>query len=215
MTCPLILRLPATPAEIRASFDRLVPDTESVDRVGRSMAQQRRRRYALLDVTPGRLPIARVSPVFTQRVDDFRNTSRRFAAMEPGVRDSRFLRRLVSEAVKRVSVAPGTCAWTVSVHQVRQIAWAGSPSDNAPEGVHRDGADVIVSAFVVARRNVRGGRSDVYAPDRKRIILNHTLEPDEGLLHEDRQLWHDVTRVWSPSIGHRDLFGLDMTAVPC
>lgn len=211
---------------IAESFERLVPDSVSVDADGQTMQHQRQRRYAAFDVHLTSVvseELTTVTPrdgvtTFAQEVEDFRNKTRVFEPLEAHVRDSHFLRRLIRT----------TCAWAaaakfgahatsihanVSVHQVRQITTMGMEADNAPEGVHRDGADFIISALVIGRHNVEGGHSTVYSPDKQTVLLAHTLQAGEGLFHEDRELWHDVTKIRTQAdsgVGYRDIIGLDI-----
>ena len=104
------------------------------------------------------------------------------------------------------------------MHQVRQIVGPNARrADNAPEGIHRDGADWIISALVVQRVGVLGGESVVYDPARRRLFRAR-LRAGEGLLQDDRQLWHDVSQIrLAPrhARGVRDLFGLDLFWIPC
>lgn len=112
---------------------------------------------------------------------------------------------------------------TLTFHQMGLITFAGEASTNAPEGIHRDGADYIVSALVVERDDVVGGESFVLAPDRETPLLRVTLGPGQGLfqadtrrdLREDQQLWHNVTPVElhdtdGDGKGQRNIFGFDI-----
>lgn len=112
---------------------------------------------------------------------------------------------------------------TITFHQMGLITFAGEESTNAPEGIHRDGADYIVSALVVERDDVTGGESIVLAPDKERALLRVTLAPGQGLfqadtrldLREDQQLWHNVTPVQlrdtdGDGKGTRNIFGFDI-----
>jgi hypothetical protein len=211
---------------ISESFENLVPDAVSVDANGASMHLQRQRRYGAFDVFIHKASRKELTNVtfregvtsFAQEVDDFRNATRSFEPLEPAVRDSEFLQGLIrttaSWAAASLFGAHSThIRANVSVHQVRQVARPGASSDNAPEGVHRDGADFIVSALVLGKRNILGGKSTVLSPDRKEVLLEHTLEAGEGIFHEDRELWHDITKVHvGPDMeyGYRDIIGLDI-----
>jgi hypothetical protein len=69
---------------------------------------------------------------------------------------------------------------------------------NAPEGIHQDGADYIVSALVLEKTNVVGAESRVYLEDDLiNPIYRQTLEPGQGILQSDNNspLWHTVTPV--------------------
>lgn len=113
---------------------------------------------------------------------------------------------------------------TVTFHQMGLEALAdGATPTNAPEGIHRDGADYIVSALVVERDDVEGGTSIILSPDRAQTLLTVTLEPGQGIFQADahyaipevRQLWHAVTPVQLHDTdgdrrGSRNVFGFDV-----
>ena len=92
---------------------------------------------------------------------------------------------------------------TLTFHQMGLITFQGEASTNAPEGIHRDGADYIVSALAVERDDVTGGESIALAPDKERPLLRVTLAPGQGIfqadmlatISEEDHLWHNVTPV--------------------
>ena len=102
----------------------------------------------------------------------------------------------------------------ITLHQVRQLAYPNSVgAHNSPEGIHRDGADFIVSAFVLNRKNVSGGESIIYNENKKQIYKT-TLNNNNGIFQEDQKLWHFVTPIQSidnKNIGLRDIIGLDIS----
>ena len=81
----------------------------------------------------------------------------------------------------------------------------------------QDGADYIVSALVIGRQAIQGGKSTVYGPDRTTRLLTVTLQPGEGLFHADAGsgLWHDVSGIEfdegsDSSEGVRNTLGIDI-----
>ena len=56
--------------------------------------------------------------------------------------------------------------------------------------------------------------SVVYGPDKRTVVLNATLQAGQGVFHDDRAFWHDVTKVRSRTRGYRDIFGLDIHSLP-
>ena len=83
-------------------------------------------------------------------------------------------------------------------------------------GIHQDGMDYIVSALVISRSNISGGRSIIYGNDKSTRILEVELCPGQGILQPDKntQLWHDVTPIQSLddiSAGSRSTLGFDFT----
>ncbi len=161
--------------------------------------------------------------IFHQDVLDYRGIPRIFERIEPKVIQSRWL----TDFIGQISAASillendkrQTCIYnnpinslTVDIHQVRQVAYPGEESHNSPEGIHRDGADYVVSAFVLNRLNVEGGDSVVYDSEKNQIYKT-TLKDGLGIFQEDRELWHYVSGISSVGdrMGFRDIIGLDIT----
>ncbi|MDY3245082.1 2OG-Fe dioxygenase family protein [Campylobacter sp.] len=46
----------------------------------------------------------------------------------------------------------------------------GKKSTNSPEGIHQDGMDFIMSAFVIDRKNINGAKSIIYENDKNKNI---------------------------------------------
>ena len=100
------------------------------------------------------------------------------------------------------------------------LCWRGAadsywhPNATRLRRIHRDGADYIISALVIGKQNIMGGTSTVFSPEMDEKLLEHELAAGEGLFHEDRQLWHDVTKIYpgpdATAYGYRDIFGLDV-----
>lgn len=222
---------------LRLSFNDLAVDLQTPD-----LRPTRLRRYANFDIDIHDDDAFHItdtqSTTFQQDVDDFRNAERAFAPMLPTTTtDPTFLHVLGQVAaltklqLRRTADNPNDVAklLNVSVHQVRLIAYPDTPAQpprytsNAPEGIHRDGADYIVSAFVMNRHNVRGGETVVYDNDAHGDqpadeLYRTTLEPSTLFFQEDRHLWHDVTPLHAAEtdpphtwLGYRDLLGLDVT----
>lgn len=128
-------------------------------------------------------------------------------------------------------IRPGVRELQMNVHQMVVYADVLADGNNAPEGVHQDGSDYIVSALVIERAGIIGGDSTVYGPrpeyigkgdftafDANRMMeyLAVTLHPGMGLFQADDKtpLWHNVTLVKeNPSIpppyGSRSIIGFD------
>jgi len=107
----------------------------------------------------------------------------------------------------------------VTMHLMFIFADALTEGDNAPEGIHQDGSDFIVSALVIERAGVTEGESVVYAFDKKTVLLRHTLEVGQGLFQADKNAyWHDVTPVREdpsvpPQYGNRSIIGFDINVI--
>ena len=99
----------------------------------------------------------------------------------------------------------------VDLHQVRQISYPELESSNSPEGIHKDGADYIISALVINRFNIIGGKSIIYNNNKDKIY-SKILDKNQGIFQNDRELYHTVTPIYSNTnyIGFRDLLGIDI-----
>lgn len=148
---------------------------------------------------------------------DYRTLPRTFAPLAKGVAEHPLFQQWLRAVGDQVRTArPEAERLQVACHQMRSVASPGRRSSNAPEGIHQDGADYIVSALVVERRGVAGGESRVYDENRE-VLLRRTLEIGEGLFQADAgsPLWHDVTSIaFDPESGEcegvRSIFGLDI-----
>jgi hypothetical protein len=111
-------------------------------------------------------------------------------------------KKLISTVVNKVSV---------DLHQVRQLAYPRLESHNSPEGIHRDGASYIVSAFVVNRANVGGGESIIY-DENKKEEYETILKRGHGMFMEDKVQYHYVEPIHALNncLGFRDILGIDI-----
>lgn len=83
------------------------------------------------------------------------------------------------------------------VHHTAVYCYPDQVSTNSPEGIHQDGMDYIVSALVIERKNISGGKSIIYGSDKKTKILQYELQEGQGLFQPDAgtDLWHEVTPI--------------------
>ncbi len=96
----------------------------------------------------------------------------------------------------------------IAVHQIRTVASIGEPGYPAPEGIHRDGVD-LVGVFCVNRANLVGGKSCLYKSKGERPIFTKVLNPGELLVFNDHQFFHFTAPVKAESSlqrGFRDVF---------
>lgn len=163
-----------------------------------------------------RLPLG----AFSQKTgtDDVRALERIFAELPEAVaNDPQFLRLIETLASLVKEIRSEAKSLDVTAHQVRIVARHRRAGDNAPEGVHQDGADYIVSAIVINKQGIRGGISTVYGSDKKTPYLQVSLAPGQGIFQADSgsPFWHDVTPIEldpksSGEEGFRDMIGFDM-----
>jgi hypothetical protein len=106
----------------------------------------------------------------------------------------------------------------IGVHQIRITAdrTMGNP---APEGIHRDGVD-LVGIACINRQQIEGGETHLYrsknqTPDRNPAFTK-ILEPGELLVVDDRQFFHFTTPVKAQSLqgGFRDVFVFTCPGLP-
>ena len=88
---------------------------------------------------------------------------------------------------------------------------------NSPEGIHQDGCDYIVSALVIERKEIAGGQSVVFGPDKSTEYLRHTLQDGQGIFQADEgsPLWHIVEPIQPETMGQaipgvRNIIGYDI-----
>jgi len=198
-------------------------DRNELDRIG--MTGRRKRSVARFNLLRGasRWDFERVpAEQYRQNVapGDPRALVRVFHEMETVVTEHPQVRHLMGCFAELVREQHPDCKrLRLNVHQMFVFADILSAGDNAPEGIHQDGADYIVSALVIERAGIVGGESIVYGLDKKTEYFRRTLAEGEGLFQSDRELWHYVTPVREnpavpPDYGHRSILGFDMEIVP-
>lgn len=204
---------------------RLMPtDMYEFDRIGITSRRKRSLARFMLHALPnGCWQIDRVHRLpFIQNVSDLRGKLRRvFAETNEFVTDYPDMRKLISKIADMVrELRPEARALELNLHLMYTFADLMSAGENAPEGIHQDGCDYIVSALVIERAGIVGGESIVYGPDKKTEYLRRTLAPGEGIFQADRgsPLWHYVTPIQedpavSPDYGHRAIIGFDVDVV--
>ncbi len=103
------------------------------------------------------------------------------------------------------------------VHHTLTYSYSDYSSTNAPEGIHEDGMDYIVSALVIERKNIIGGKSVIYGKNATTSLLEVTLKDGQGIFHPDKgsDLWHTVTPCTLDesnrhTYGYRSTIGIDI-----
>lgn len=96
--------------------------------------------------------------------------------------------------------------WQINVHQNRSRATADKVGPLTPEGVHRDGHELVMIA-VLRRVNVAGAETRLWQDDADRPFWTGVLDAGQAVLLDDRAIAHDVTDVESADGGpaHRDI----------
>jgi len=162
---------------------------------------------------------------FEQDVDDFRVWKRVFKqASREAVENELFFELLKKMGALVKKIHPEVRKIQITSHFMRTISREKIKGENAPEGVHEDGAQYIVSALVINRQNIIGAESQIYektATGSNELIYAKTLQPGEFVFQADtgeeftfgNDLWHYVTPIEPDDIsqpGIRDIIGFDM-----
>lgn len=98
----------------------------------------------------------------------------------------------------------------VGVHQIRTVTSVVEVGQPAPEGIHRDGVD-LVGIFCVNREKIEGGETHLYKSKDSDPIFTKILNPGELLVFNDHQFFHftSIVKAISPQDkGIRDVFVL-------
>ena len=145
---------------------------------------------------------------FIQNVSDTRSKPRIFSPIDNIHIYSTFMMDLINNTTTIVKhFDPYIREIKIDVHQVRNIIYPNSSSTNSPEGLHRDGADYIISALVLNKDNVKGGISILKNYD-KSELFKVQLNNNQGIFQKDTDLWHTITPmkcIDSNYLGYRDI----------
>ena len=97
----------------------------------------------------------------------------------------------------------------IAVHQIRTTTSAQQIGQPAPEGIHRDGVD-LVGIFCVNRDRIEGGITSLYRSKNDNPVLSKILNSGEFLIFNDNQFFHYTSPITAlPSQqGVRDVFVL-------
>ena len=193
------------PAEHRRHVDAMLP-----------FRRRAMRKYRLERLDDGRWSaVANADGSFEQPVSDYRQQKRVFDLLADDVANHPYILTLLASAAETMrTFKPEARSLNAVLHQVTVVARAGFNGSPAPEGVHQDGADCIVSALVVERSAVAGGVSKIYTGQNGPTLLEIELQSGEGICQADAgtDLWHEISaiRVDDAEVGHRMTFGIDL-----
>ncbi len=200
----------------------------------------RRRSVCSFELTLGsETSLNRIKPkAFTQDVDqeDFRSLPRIFTQTKDEVVDNDLFFSFMTEMAKyaqQVTPHVDIKQMEITAHFMSVKARQHVPGNNSPEGAHEDGADFIVSACVINRKNITGAKSQVLeklADGSMVTLFERELQPGEFLFQADtgeekhygNDLWHYVTpfyvddpekEAWRDIIGFDIVIGKDQVGV--
>ena len=95
----------------------------------------------------------------------------------------------------------------ISVHQIRTIANSQQIGHPAPEGIHRDGVD-LVGVFSVSRNKIEGAATSLYKSKDSEPIFSKILNPGEFIIFSDHAFFHftSMIKATTSEVGTRDVF---------
>lgn len=120
--------------------------------------------------------------------------------------------KVFHELLKNFEASTNRPLSKIGVHQIRTLCEGSIPGLPTPEGLHRDGFDVI-GIYCVARKNIEGGLTSLYQNEHSLPILRWQLQPGELLVIDDRRLLHYTSPLLAANchMGWRDVFVLTGT----
>jgi hypothetical protein len=95
---------------------------------------------------------------------------------------------------------PAPAAWNIEAHQFRILGQPDAPGLPTPEGVHRDGVD-LVFIQLVGRRNVQGGRTVIQDAEGRMLAEVELADPGQAMVLDDHRIRHGVTPIAPREVG--------------
>ncbi|WP_096015735.1 MULTISPECIES: 2OG-Fe dioxygenase family protein [Campylobacter] len=145
---------------------------------------------------------------------DYRKSERKFKELPDNLFDCD-LRAMLKFTSFKIGRYIKKSKFAITVHHTFIFCENGRKSTNSPEGIHQDGMDFIMSAFVIDRQNINGAKSIIYKNDKKTKIFETILKNGQGIIQPDLNsgLWHEVTEISQINInevGYRSSIGFDI-----
>lgn len=102
---------------------------------------------------------------------------------------------VIRVATDAISLDPST-PWQINVHQIRIVVKQGEVEGVVvPEGAHKDGHEYVFIG-VYSRHNVTGAEMTLRPDsDKDTPFFTATLPAGQGVVIDDKNLWHDVTDI--------------------
>jgi hypothetical protein len=156
--------------------------------------------------------------MFSQNVSDVRSKKRKFSIFQPSRKQITILNKLISIIVNKAKKHNVFFTENLEVifHFVK-IQASNTGTSNSPEGIHRDGYDILVPCLVVERKNIRGGVSRFFI--NKKTIFSKIIKEGRCILVEEnknKDLYHDVTPIIPDNSnleGYRSIIGIDINFI--
>ena len=119
---------------------------------------------------------------------------RHFEPLEDSFIEHPVLERILTGFGRIFSEASGHTRWNIKLHPYRILAREGVSGEPAPEGLHQDGVDFIVS-YMVNRVNVTGGVSTITDLGKQPLGDVELNRPNDFVVGDDRGTYHGVSSV--------------------
>lgn len=135
------------------------------------------------------------------------DVAREYAELEDGLIQSEDFQKVIWEFFQFCQLC--TKHKEIGVHQIRTTASSQKIGNPAPEGIHRDGVD-LVGIFSVNRQGISGGETHLYKSKKEKPVFTKILNPGELLVFSDHQYFHYTSPVTTTDAdeGVRDVFVL-------
>jgi len=153
---------------------------------------------------------------FVQNVSDVRKHKRKFSIFNPTDQQLKLLEKLLKFALKKCCDTMPSNQLDVTFHFVKIYA-SKLGTTNSPEGIHRDGYDILVPCIVIDRKNIVGGSSRFYR--NKELIFDRIMKEGEGIIFKENSnpdLFHDVSYITlkdKKKEGWRSIIGIDINFI--
>lgn len=193
--------------DLKSSFDNLKPDPYYSEKRGRA--------FSLLNISD----LENISIIGD--IDFFQSTTynnyngdivRKYPNIDSSILGDKIFKFFVNTFKKEIDEATKSLTLPynsdyIFVHQIRVYASNEASINLIPEGIHRDGYNII-GMSVINRENIQGGISNLYDSE-KNIVLSNQLQRGEMLIVNDAKMYHDVSPIKLDNLdkeGYRDIF---------
>lgn len=119
---------------------------------------------------------------------------RHFEPLEKSFSEHLVLHKILSNIGAVCSDVANHTKWNIKLHPYRILARQGMSGEPAPEGLHQDGVDYIVS-YLINRVNVVGGISTITDLEKDFIGDVEMNLPNDFVIGNDRETYHGVSSV--------------------
>lgn len=120
--------------------------------------------------------------------------ARHFAAIEPVIMQGASMRSLIAYGLRLFRQLVSEVAVHIEVHQFRIDAKSLGEGKPTPEGMHRDGVDLVL-VTMIDRVNVQSGTTTIHDLQGQQLASFTLTQALDTALVDDRQAMHGVTPI--------------------